>query len=69
MKNNRKYTIIDKSELFDYLDWYSFVDDEEIQLAICSFIEDQEWTLYYSDCAFAYDLMEEYKQKNKIRFE
>jgi hypothetical protein len=58
MKNE---TIINKSDLFDYLDWYVFVDDEEIQLAICDYIENQEGVLYYSDCAFAYDLMQEYK--------
>lgn len=69
MKKSKKYTVIDKEDLFDYLDWYSFVDDEEIQMAICDYIENQEWTLYYSDCTFAYDLMDEYKQKNKIRFE
>lgn len=57
----KKETIINKSDLFNYLDWYAFVDDEEIQLAICDYIENQEGKLYYSDCAFAYDLMQEYK--------
>ena len=62
MKKDKQYTVIDKKELFNYLDWYTFVDDEEIQLAICDYIENQEGKLYYSDCAFAYDLMQEYKK-------
>jgi hypothetical protein len=44
------------------LDIYSFADDDEIQMAICDFIEKQEWKLFYSDCAFAYDLMNDYKE-------
>ena len=58
----KDYTIIDKKELFDYLDWYVFVDDIEIQSCICDFIENQEWKLFYSDCELAYNLMKEYKK-------
>lgn len=60
MKKN--YTIIDRKKLFEFLDIYSFIDDDEIQMAICDFIEKQEWKLYYSDCEFAYDLMNDYKE-------
>ena len=60
MKKN--YTIIDRKKLFDFLDIYSFVNDDEIQMAICDFIEKQEWKLYYSDCEFAYNLMSDYKE-------
>ena len=58
----KDYTIIDRKKLFEYLDIYSFVNDDEIEMAICDFIEKQEWVLYYSDCAFAYDLMNDYKE-------
>lgn len=61
-----KYTIIDKDELFSYLDWYLFVNTNEIEMAICDFIEKQEWVLYYSDCAFACELMNEYINKKEL---
>ena len=56
-----KETIINKSELFNYLDWYSFIGDEEITMAICEFIAKQEGELYYSDCLLAESLVKEYK--------
>jgi hypothetical protein len=38
----KDYTIIDRKKLFEFLDIYSFADDDEIQIAICDFIEKQE---------------------------
>lgn len=64
MKKN--YTIIDKNELFSYLDWYSFIDTNEIEMAICDFIEKQEWELYYSDWALACELCNEYINKKEL---
>lgn len=56
----KDYTKINIKELFDYLDWYSFVDSNEIYCAICDFIENKEKFLYWSDCAFAFELCNEY---------
>lgn len=56
----KKETIISKTKLFNYLDWYCFVDQDEIIMAICDFIEKQEGIIYYSDCALAYELAKEY---------
>lgn len=56
----KKYTKINVRELFDYLDWYCFVDSDEIYNAICDFIEKKEKKLYYSDCNFALELCNEY---------
>lgn len=58
----KDYTIIDRKKLFEFLDIYSFVNDNEIEIAICDFIEKQEWKLYYSDCAMACELCNEYKE-------
>ena len=55
-------TIVDIRKLFDYLDGFTFVDNEEIEMAICDFIEKQEWSLYWSDCAFASELCNEYRE-------
>ena len=62
----KDYTIIDKDELFSFLDWYLFVNTNEIEMAICDFIEKQEWNLYYSDCAFACELCNEYINKKEL---
>lgn len=61
-----KYTIIDKNELFSFLDWYLFTNTNEIELAICDFIEKQEKQLYYSDCALACELCNEYINKKEL---
>ena len=61
-----KYTIIDKDELFNFLDWFLFVNTNEIEMAICDFIEKQEWVLYWSDWAFACELMNEYINKKEL---
>lgn len=58
----KDYTIIDRKKLFEYLDIYSFVNDDEIEMAICDFIEKKEWVLYYSDCMLACELASEYKE-------
>ena len=65
MKKDKQYTVIDKKELFDYLDWFYLATDIEIHFCICDYIEKQESKLYYSDCAFAYNLMQEYKEYKK----
>lgn len=61
-----KYTIIDKDELFSFLDWYLFINTNEIEIAICDYIEKEYWKLYYSDCAFACELMNEYINKKEL---
>ena len=61
-------TIINKKDLFEFLDIYTFVDQNEIQMAICDYIEKQEGKLYYSDMAMAYDLSLEYIEKNHLVF-
>jgi hypothetical protein len=60
MKKNIEYTNIDKSDLFSYLDWILFNNDNEITLAISDYIEKEYWKLYYSDLMLASDLMLEY---------
>lgn len=64
---NKQETIIDRAELFYYLDGFIFGDTEEITLAICNFIEEQEWMLYYSDCELAGILADEYIQYKDIQ--
>lgn len=59
----KKETIINKSDLFEYLDWYSFVDQTEIIAAICDYIEKQEGIIFFSDCCLAYELSEEYAKE------
>lgn len=61
-------TIINKSDLFNYLDQYNFVEENEIQMAIMDYIEKQEGKLYYSDMAMAYKLSLEYIEKNHLVF-
>ena len=56
----KDYTNIDKSDLFSYLDWILFNNDNEITLAISDYIEKEYWKLYYSDLMLASDLMLEY---------
>ena len=59
----KKETIINKSDLFNYLDRYDFVDQDEIILAICDYIEKQEKVFYYSDSMLAYNLALEYEKR------
>ena len=61
-------TIINKSDLFDYLDQYNFVEENEIQMAIMDYIEKQENVTYWSDCLLAGDLADEYIKKNHLVF-
>ena len=68
MKKDKKYTIIDKKDLFDYLDGYSFIDENEVHMCICDFIDNQNWCLYWSDCLLAGELCDEYIEKRKITF-
>lgn len=58
----KDYTIIDRKKLFEYLDTYTFIDCDEIYIAICDFIEKKEKKLYYSDCMIASELCNEYKE-------
>ena len=58
----KEHTIVDRRKLFEYLDLYDFVDVDEIYIAICDFIEQQEKVLYYSDCMIASELCNEYKE-------
>lgn len=64
MENTKKAkkpeTIINKKDLFDYLDGFSFGEAEEIEMAVAQFIEEQEGALYWSDCALAWELGNEY---------
>lgn len=62
----KDYTIIDKDELFSFLDWYLFVNTNEIEMAICDFIENKEWELYYSDWALACELCNEYINQKEL---
>ena len=66
MKKNIEYTNIDKSDLFSYLDWILFNNDNEITLAISDYIEKEYWKLYYSDLALACELMNEYINKKEL---
>lgn len=56
----KQETIIDRAELFYYLDGFILGDIGEIIMAICTFIEEQEWKLYYSDMELAGRLADEY---------
>lgn len=61
-------TIINKSDLFDYLDQYNFVEENEIQMAILDYVGKQENEIYWSDCLLAGDLADEYIEKNHLVF-
>lgn len=67
-KTRKMETIINKSDLFNYLDQYDFVEENEIQSAILDYIEKQENVIYYSDCLLAGDLADEYIKKNDLNF-
>lgn len=62
MKNT---TIINKKKLFDYLDAFVFVENEEIEMAICDYIEKNTGSLYWSDCAMASKLCNAYMEYKK----
>ena len=57
------------NRLYEYLDWYCFVNSDEVYCAICDFIENEDWSLYYSDCASAYNLWNEYIKDRKLELE
>ena len=61
-------TIINKFDLFKYLDQYDFVEENEIQMAILDYIGEQENEIYWSDCLLAGDLADEYIEKNHLVF-
>lgn len=58
----KEETIIDRTDLFHYLDGFILGDEWEIIMAICTFIEEQEWKLYYSDMELAGMLADEYME-------
>ena len=64
MKNTE--TIIDRNDLFDYLNSFLFSNNEEIEMAICDYIEKQEWCLYRSDCSLATELANEFINKKEL---
>lgn len=66
--NELNETVINKKDLFDYLDGFTFWEAEEIEMAVAQFIEEQEGTLYWSDIALAGKLATEYIQKNNFNF-
>ena len=61
-------TVINKSDLFNYLDQYNFVEENEIQMAIMDYIEKQENEIYWSDSLLAGDLADEYIEKKSFSF-
>ena len=58
--------MIDRKELFEYLDSFTFVNDTEVYCAICDYIEEQEGVLYWSDCGLASELAIQYEQARNI---
>ena len=61
-----KETIINKSDLFNYLDGFARANDTEILTAICDYIEKQEGVLYESDVILAGDLKGEYIDQKEL---
>lgn len=61
----KEETIVDRADLFNYLDGFILGDIGEITMAICTFIEEQEWKLYYSDMELAGMLADEYMEFKK----
>lgn len=43
----KKNWLFTKDEIFDFLDWYNFIDLNEIEMACCDFLENKQWFLYY----------------------
>lgn len=66
--NELTETIINKKDLFDYLDGFTFWEMEEVEMAVSQFIEEQEGALYWSDISLAGELATEYIQKNNFKF-
>ena len=59
-------TIINKDDLFSYLDAFLFGNSDEIIMAICEYIEKQEGVLYWSDSMLANELANEYINKKEL---
>ena len=57
-----------KKDLYDFLDGYFFVSEEEIEAAIWEYIENATGSLYWSDLAAAYDLALQYMQDRSLSF-
>ena len=66
--NELMETVINKKELFDYLDGFTFGEMEEVEMAVAQFIEEQEGTLYWSDISLAVELATEYIKKTILNF-
>lgn len=57
-------------KLYEYLDWYDFVSEEEINMAVCEFIEQNSGEpLSYYDCACATELAEQYIKDSDLHFD
>lgn len=59
-------TIINKDDLFSYLDGFLFGNSDEIIIAICEYIEKQEGVLHWSDSMLANELANEYINKKEL---
>lgn len=66
--NELMETVINKKDLFNYLDGFTFWEAEEVEMAVAQFIEEQEGALYWSDISLAGELATEYIQKNNFKF-
>lgn len=66
--NDLMETVINKKDLFNYLDGFTFGEMEEVEMAVAQFIEEQEGALHWSDISLAGELATEYIQKNNFKF-
>ena len=59
-----------KKELFEYLDWYHFVDESEVYDAVLDYFAEY-WEIFYPswwEVFYASKIADEYMQDRKITF-
>lgn len=56
-------------KLFNYLDWFTFLDNSEIAGAILDFIDKNDWCTSYIDFILADDLANDYIKLKKLNFD
>lgn len=59
------------SKLDAYLDWYAFVNQQEVEMAVCDFFQEEMWVeqLSFADNMEAWKIAKDYIEAKGLKFE
>lgn len=65
-----KIIIMEKKDLFEYLNGYNFVNESEVNMAVCEFFMENMWIMdpSYWELLEYWELASEYIKEKKLNF-